>query len=149
MNGIINNFRGHYWFLSNFYPHEVSYRKQLYPTVEHAYQAAKTLDKSMRDRIRRAPKPGDAKRLGKQVKLRQDWEAVKLPIMLYLVRKKFQDFQLRTLLAKTRPRLIVHENTWRDTFWGVCDGVGENHLGKILMQVRSEVLAFYENRRRS
>lgn len=146
---IINNFRGRYYFLSNFYRHEVIYRKQLYPTVEHAYQAAKTLDKTMRDCIRRAPSPVDAKRLGRQVKLRADWESVKLPIMLHLVRIKFQDIKLRALLTRTNSRLIVYENKWGDIFWGVCNGVGQNHLGKILMQVRTEVFAFYENRRRS
>ena len=80
--------------------------------------------------------PGDAKRLGSRAKLRPDWEEVKVQIMHNLVLQKFQQYNLRKLLLDTGDQYIQEGNNWGDRFWGVCNGVGENHLGKILMSVR-------------
>jgi len=133
----VTEFRGKYRFLSNFHPSLVLLDGALYPTVEHAYQAAKTLDYETRKRIRLMEKPGGAKRVGREVALRPNWEEIKLDIMLNLLRQKFLDTSLRELLSETTGDL-VEENHWGDTFWGVCRGVGQNNLGYLLMQVREE-----------
>lgn len=145
----IDSFRGHCRFLSNYYPVSIDFEGASYTTVEHAYQAAKTLNPLDRERIRNYAKPGEAKKRGKCVVLRPDWEAVKFQIMTDLVRRKFMDGSggfrqnpgyLRNALLKTGDRPLIEGNTWGDRIWGVDEnGVGENHLGKILMQVRVEL----------
>lgn len=140
---VISNFQGEHRFLSNFYPAVVSYEQANYPSVEHAYQAAKTTDLEARTIIKRAATPALAKQLGRQVTdIRVDWEKVKLDVMTTLVRRKFRspkNLRLRKWLVETREATLIEGNHWGDIYWGVCNGVGENHLGKILMRVRSEV----------
>ena len=136
----IDCFRGYYRFLSNFYKSQVEFEGALYSSVEHAYQAAKTLNLKERETIRNAFSPAEAKKLGKEVTLRDDWETVKLQIMRSLLEKKFASGTLlATRLAFTRNAHIVEENRWGDTFWGTCDGVGQNHLGRILMEIRDKL----------
>lgn len=76
--------------------------------------------------------------MGRHVKLRKDWNAIKTDVMLSLVRGKFQWPELQKKLLATGDAYLEEGNTWSDTCWGVCDGRGENRLGKILMQVREE-----------
>ncbi len=135
-------------FLSNYHHAPLEWEGQQYPTLEHAYQAAKTLDPLERQRIADAPKPGKAKRLGRKLSLRADWERVKLDIMLELLRLKFSSRALAALLLATGDEELAELNHWHDTFWGVCvgchrgcEGVGENHLGRLLMQLRDELRA--------
>lgn len=129
---MIDDFNGEYRFLSNFYMH-------LGSSVEHRYQARKTLNHDEAQLILSASTPAVAKKLGRAATLRDDWEDVKLRVMKYLVREKFQDPELARMLLKTVPHELVEGNWWGDAFWGVCRGVGENHLGKILMEVRDEL----------
>jgi len=136
---VIDSFQGVYKFLSNFYPVKVKLDGVTYPSVEHAYQAAKTLIPSSRARIRGAATASEAKRIGKTVTLRHDWEEVKLDVMEKLLRQKFSKEPLRTLLLKTGEAELIERNWWHDTFWGVCNKKGENHLGRILMKIRSEL----------
>jgi N-glycosidase YbiA len=136
---MIGPFRGEYRFLSNFWAVKVGYEGILYPSVEHAYQAAKTLDQNMRRQISALARPGDAKRIGRQVVMRHDWYDVRLDVMLGLTRAKYADAVLARKLLDTGDQPIVEENTWGDRFWGVCGGRGENHLGIILMRVRAEL----------
>ena len=136
---MINQFTGEYRWLSNFWPAKVKYLGVEYPTVEHAYQAAKTEDSAWRENIRQAATPGQAKRLGSQAPMRPEWHNVKLEVMENLVRRKFQHPELKALLLATKNEELVEGNYWGDTFWGVCRGKGENHLGKILMKIRSEL----------
>lgn len=136
---MITSFRGEYRFLSNFYPAWVVFDGVEYATVEHAYQAAKTLDLVARATVANAHGAGAAKRLGKILDIRPEWESVKVDVMLALVRQKFSDPALRSKLLGTGNAQLVEGNTWNDRFWGVCEGQGENHLGRILMQVRSEL----------
>lgn len=137
----IDRFLYKYHFLSNFFPASVNFEGLSYPTVEHAYQAAKTFDPKERERIQGYPKPGQAKRRGKKVALRPDWEKVKFQIMEDLVRQKFtSNRNLSAWLLETGDRPLIEMNTWGDRIWGVDpQGVGENHLGKILMKVRAEL----------
>jgi len=135
---MINSFRGKNRFLSNFWPAPVTLDGVEYPSTENAYQAAKTLDLECR-KVFETCSSGDAKKLGRQLTVRDDWKNISLGIMLDLNRQKFQDEELKAKLKATGDQELVEGNTWGDTFWGVCNGVGENHLGKILMQVRKEV----------
>lgn len=137
----ILGFNKEYRFLSNFYPAKVEYDGLEYTSTEHAYQAAKTLDPGERRRIRESQKPGEAKRLGKQVKMRTDWEQIKISVMKELVLQKFSKHkELKDKLLATGDAYIEETNTWNDTFWGVCKGKGQNWLGKILMEVRKELM---------
>jgi N-glycosidase YbiA len=137
----IDSFRGQYRFLSNFSPAEIYFDDVLYSTVEHAYQAAKTLDLREREQVQRAPSAGDAKRLGRKVTKRDDWEQVKVKLMRMLLRKKFEHPVLADMLLETGDAELIEGNTWGDTFWGQCGGRGENWLGRLLMQVRDELKA--------
>jgi ribA/ribD-fused uncharacterized protein len=137
---VIETFRGEYSFLSNFQYLEKPLHG--YPTVEHFYQAMKTLDSDERDYIKNHPSKG-LKTAASQMTLREDWEVIKLDVMLYGLRFKFSDNNpvLKSKLIATGDLHIQEGNWWNDKFWGVClkTGVGENHLGKLLMQVRGEV----------
>lgn len=139
---MIDRFTGEFRFLSNFYPSIISIPGEVfpYPTVEHAYQALKSEDSHYRTRIRNVKSPNDAKRFGRKAPLRPNWDGMKLRIMEELVRCKFQQHPaLRQLLLATKDIELVEGNTWNDTFWGVCHGIGANHLGRILMKIRAEL----------
>lgn len=134
----IVRFAGPYRFLSNFYARPLLYEGERFPTAEHAYQAAKCMRSDEFRMIRDAPSPGAAKRMGRKIAIRDDWEAVKEKVMLSVVRAKFADAYLRRRLASTGTAELIEGNNWGDRFWGVCRGEGENRLGKILMKVRAE-----------
>jgi ribA/ribD-fused uncharacterized protein len=119
-------------FLSNFYEHNGW-------TVEHHYQAAKTDHPAHAAAILTASTPGQAKRLGRAAPMRSTWEDEKVAVMLALLRVKFSDPDLAQKLIGTGSAYLVEGNTWGDTFWGVYRGEGQNHLGELLMQVRSEL----------
>lgn len=136
---MIKQFQGPYRFLSNFYQCEVVLDNITYPSVEHAYQASKTLDRVERSRILMCSTPGDAKRRGRKVKIRENWDQIRLEVMEGLLRQKFSQEPFTTLLIKTEDRELVEGNYWGDTFWGRCDGEGENHLGKLIMKIRDEI----------
>lgn len=134
----ICSFSGRYLWLSNFYRCSVFLDGIYYPTVENAYQAAKTHKANRHDF--QACAPGKAKRLGQRVAMMGDWESRKIKVMTKLLRQKFRSgSKLSKRLLETGDAELVEGNYWGDTFWGVCHGVGENHLGKILMKVRSEL----------
>ncbi|MBO0822258.1 MAG: GTP cyclohydrolase II [Actinobacteria bacterium] len=136
---IIDQFTGEWSFLSNYYPVVVRFEGDLYASVEHAYQAAKTTDGQVRRDIRSTLDPDRAKELGRAHLNRPDWDAVKMPVMHELVAAKFSLPFFKERLIATGAAQLVEVNTWGDTFWGVCDGVGENVMGKILMGVRDKV----------
>ena len=138
----IDKFSNEHAFLSNFYDSRVFYDGVPYRTVEHAYQAAKTFNPVERSKIRIAKTAGEAKKLGRGTTLRKDWENVKVRVMLDLLREKFSDPDLRQCLLATENAELVEGNSWGDKFWGVDTktGSGKNMLGKLLMQVRLELL---------
>ena len=139
----ITNFRGEYSFLSNFFltRRPIVYDRKEYRTSEHLFQAIKTTDPEWREKVRLAATAGDAKKLGYQVPLRADWEARKIEAMRLCLKLKFADPVLRVKLMNTGTALLVEGNTWKDYFWGVCDGRGENWLGKLLMELRESFFA--------
>lgn len=131
----ISEFQGKYRFLSNFWYVGGT-------TVEHQYQAAKCLYDKDAKKILMAESPSIAKRLGKSVKMREDWESVKLSIMLNLLRWKFNHSEMKSALLETGDAILEEGNVWKDTFWGICppnSGNGHNHLGELIMKVRDEI----------
>ena len=133
---VIGPFQGECRWLSNFWPALVKLDGQLYPTVEHAYVAAKTTDRIIRSVIQTTASPGEVKRLGRQFDLREDWHDIKLQVMEDLLWQKFQEPELKEKLLATGDEEIIEINTWNDTFWGQCKGKGQNNLGKLLMKIR-------------
>lgn len=136
---MIGPFKNQYEFLSNFAPSIIFYDGFVYPTVEHAFQASKTMDYNMRKSISEAKTPGQAKRLGRHLVLRPYWADIKIRVMTDLVTKKFAIHELRMKLLETGDEELVEKNFWNDIFWGICNGIGENNLGKILMNIRENI----------
>jgi len=141
---MIDSFRGFYEFLSNFYRILIIYENIEYPTLEHAFVASKTLD--IKKRIYVATKiydPGKAKRFGREkIILRENWANIQDDIMEKLLRIKFSDVKLAELLINTYPKELIEGNWWGDEYWGVCKGIGENRLGKLLMKIRNELILY-------
>jgi ribA/ribD-fused uncharacterized protein len=133
----IDAFEGDYFFLSNFFPSQLRFNGWVLPTVEHGFAALKATTAHDREYVLSQKSPGAAKRAGRTIKLREDWEEIKIPAMELLVWSKFsQDKILRDLLVETGDAELVEGNYWGDTVWGVCNGKGSNYLGKILMRTR-------------
>lgn len=140
MIDVIDSFSEEFEFLSNFFPSKITDTKgNTYPTVEHYFQAMKTFDSEKRKLIAAAPTPGQAKRLGRMVELREDWGDVKNDIMRLALWQKFSKPGLRKMLLDTGDAELIEGNWWHDTYWGVCNGEGENHLGKLLMEIRKDI----------
>ncbi|MDD5704187.1 MAG: NADAR family protein [Dehalococcoidales bacterium] len=129
----ISVFGGSYAFLSNFY------RDINGNCVEIEYQSAKATNEADYQLIIASRTSSEAKRLGRRIICRKDWDIIKLAIMYRLVKKKFSIEPLRSMLIDTGNMELIEGNYWNDTYWGVCKGVGKNHLGNILMCVRSEL----------
>ena len=139
---VIDCFRDEYRWLSNFYKTPVEYESVVYPSLENAYQAAKF--KAIKRTVFSTCSPYHAKVYGRGKGCRRDWETVKLSIMELLLSKKFSfGSELADRLLDTGDAELIEGNKHGDVFWGVCDGVGENHLGRLLMQ-RREFLRNFE-----
>lgn len=133
--------KGKYAFLSNYYKCRIvdrEYPGLIYNSVEAAFQAAKSRDEKTR-LIFTEISSNFAKKLGRKLPLREDWEQIKDSMMEYYCRQKFSNPELRRkLIAVEEP--IVEDNWWNDTYWGVCNGIGKNKLGQILTKIREEAL---------
>lgn len=142
---MIVEFDGEYAFLSNFYDSPIFYEGITYPTNEHFFQAMKTLDPAERQKIASAKTPGLAKRLGRNVQLRPDWEKVKVDVMRTGLMLKFTDAKLAEKLIATGDEELVEGNWWHDNTWGNCHCTecsrkgGRNLLGMLLMELRKEL----------
>lgn len=128
----IDSFRGKYRFLSNFYPVEGI-------SVEHLYQSEKTQVIEEREWVLESDTPGIAKRRGRSVTMRSDWHDIKLEVMERLLRWKFSKDRFKSLLLETDDAELIEGNHWHDYYWGMCNGKGSNHLGKLLMKIRGEL----------
>lgn len=132
----IKGFFGEYRWLSNFHESNVYFENLIYTSTENAYQAAKCVDAKQRLEFLGIT-PSQSKKLGRSVEVRSDWQNVKYDIMALVVFDKFyRNLELRALLVNTGSKYIEETNHWKDMYWGVYNGVGENNLGKILMKVR-------------
>lgn len=132
-------------FLSNFYYAPITIpiitdkevKQFTFPTVENAFQAMKDLSRCQEFQT---ITPAQAKRLGRQVTLRKDWETVKDDYMRRLVHAKFQQHPELAVKLKAVKGDITEENTWNDRYWGICNGIGQNKLGIILMELRDDFI---------
>lgn len=132
----INGFFGEYRWLSNYHECPVMFKGLIFKSSEAAYQAAKSLNPT--DWLRFSNmEPGESKKEGRKLKLREDWDEVKDEIMRNILFDKFlRNKDLREKLIATDKKQLEETNWWGDTYWGVCDGKGENKLGKTLMEIR-------------
>ena len=136
---MIDGFRGDHFFLSNFFESKITYEGITYQNNEAAFQAMKTLDQDERRKFASLD-PSSAKKAGRKVSLRPDWESVKINIMYEICRAKFtQNEELGKLLLETGNEELVEGNDWNDKIWGKVNGEGANNLGKILMRIREEL----------
>ena len=126
--------------LSNFAPLDVSYDGEIWPTVEHAFQAAKCVRADDRRKVADAASPAIARRIGKRVELRSGWDDMRRELMVALCRDKLaRHAELRERIVATGDEDLVHEAPW-DSFWGSGrTGKGRNELGKVYMELRSEI----------
>lgn len=133
---MINEFRGKYYYLSNFYEVPVTYEGITYQNNEAAFQAAKVTDYNKRLAFSNL-NPSQAKNKGRRVQLRHGWDAIKENIMYEVCKAKFeQNEELKRKLLDTGVQHLEEGNTWGDRIWGTVNGKGQNKLGKILMKVR-------------
>ncbi len=145
-NNVIEDFdEAPYTFLSNFSQHGATFEGVYYITSEHAYQAAKTLDMNERRQIQICGTPGAAKKMGQKITIRPDWDQIKVSVMYQILKSKFGNDIMRSKLLSTGDAELIEGNTWNDTFWGICNGVGQNWLGRLLMLVRSDLQYEYRN----
>ncbi len=143
MADAITSFRGEYAFLSNFHSAPVTWDGRTYKNNEAAFQSAKTLDPAERDAFTELAGV-IAKRKGRKVQLRPDWEDVKDALMEEIVRAKFtQNPDLSAKLLATGDAPLLEGNSWHDAYWGVDAKTlkGKNRLGLILMKIRGELRA--------
>lgn len=138
----ILEFQGEHRYLSNFYIADFVWNGVLWPCSELAYQAAKATTREDYISFLQMT-PGQAKRFGRQIKVRSDWEEVKYGIMHDIVLEKFrQNPELAAKLLATGYAHLEEGNNHGDQIWGVCpprSSQGSNLLGKILMEVREEL----------
>jgi ribA/ribD-fused uncharacterized protein len=135
----IRGFFGGFRFLSNFVPVTVLYNGIIFTSVEHAYVAAKTLDFDLQQTIADIKTPADVKKFGRKLMLRDDWEDVKFSIMNDLLIQKFAQEPFKSQLLNTGDAYLEETNHWGDVIWGVCNGVGQNNLGHMLIHIRDDI----------
>lgn len=142
---MIKRFEKEYDFLSNFYPCRILYNRIFFPTVENAFQAAKYVGNQRMTVYRQFASltPGQAKFKGRRIPLRNDWDAIRIDVMEELLRIKFSDPVLKRKLLDTGEQVLIEGNFWHDNFWGSCicskcRDHGQNHLGQLLMKLRTE-----------
>lgn len=139
MKNKISEFRGKYFFLSNFYEAPVTHQGIAYQNNEAAFQANKLTNVDKRKSFSHL-NPSLSKRKGRKVSLRHDWEKIKDEVMYEVCLAKFsQNQELKKKLIETGDSILIEGNTWNDTYWGVCNGRGKNVLGKTLMKIREEL----------
>ena len=136
MDNRITRFRGEYGFLSNFWKAKTVYGGVEFPTSEHAYQAAKSDDERIWRYFATLETAAEAKRCGRMIELRPGWHEIKVDVMLAVLISKFSDIHLMDKLVATEGSELIEKNSWGDVFWGVYQGVGDNRLGKLLMDIR-------------
>ena len=134
----ILGFKNEFGWLSNFTECQVEFDGDVYPSVEHAYCAAKTFEPALRELLKTLP-ANKAKQFAKKFTLIPDWNIIKFEVMNDLLLQKFSQEPFRSLLLATGDVYIEETNWWNDTVWGVCNGRGENRLGKMIMEIRKEL----------
>ena len=135
---VINSFDGEYDFLSNFYECPILWKGNLYRNSESIYQSYKTLDNVPFDFTKTTG--SQAKKISKKLNVRPDWNKIKFDLMYEICQEKFnQNTDIAQKLMNTGDAILIEGNYQGDTYWGKCNGVGQNNLGKILMKIREEL----------
>ena len=135
IKGMFNEYR---W-LSNYEVCEIHYEGLIYTSTEAAYQAAKSTDPFVRSKFINIS-PAKARKLGQEITCRKDWDKVKKQVMYDVSLDKYTRHEhLKRLLLETKDKYIEETNYWGDQVSGVCNGIGENNLGKIIMKIREEI----------
>lgn len=136
-------FRGELAFCSNFYPHPIRFDGKLYRDVESAFQAAKTSNEDWRMRIRSASSPSEAKKIGNQCPIRENWKEIRVFVMFTLLLQKFKNPIMRRMLKNVDDSDLIELNHWHDNYWGVCTCIecyekkdAHNMLGRLLQIVK-------------
>ena len=132
-------FRNEYWFLSNMYPCSIWYEgaldgKYIFRSVETIFQMMKCDDDNEKKGFELL-NGFEAKKRGRRVKLRDDWNEIKLDVMRDILEVKFSIPDLKNKIMRVNDE-IVEDNNWGDRYWGRCNGIGKNMLGKLLMEIR-------------
>lgn len=129
-------FRKEYYFLSNMYKCYILYKGIKFSCVEAAFQAQKDINRSHEfEKL----DGFEAKKLGRRVNMRKDWDVIKIDLMRELLEIIFLDHPELANKLKKINEPIVEENNWGDTFWGCCHGIGQNHLGQLLEEIKSQL----------
>lgn len=138
---MIKEFKNEFRWLSNFFPCRIVLKGREYKSVEHAYMSAKCDDEDWKLFCQFTEKPGEVKKSSRKIKLREDWESIKINIMKDCIDQKFNQEPLKTKLLETGEEELQEGNTWGDKFWGIDlkTGKGLNYLGKIIMCKRHEL----------
>ena len=140
----IAGFFGEYRFLSNFWHADINILGIPYMNVEAAYQASKSHDITIREQFSRLG-PKEAKARGRKIQIDGVWNDItKATNMELCLRSKFLIPDLKDKLIATGSAELIEANTWGDRFWGKCEGQGQNILGKILMELREELIRYKE-----
>lgn len=141
---MIKEFQGEYRWLSNFWPCIIEFDGRTFKSIEHAYMSAKSEDPLWKETCEIVTSPGQIKRMSKGLTLDKDWNARKIEVMKVCIAEKFSDKnpELKSKLLNTDDIFIQEGNTWGDKFWGIDlrSGKGLNHLGKLIMRRREELL---------
>jgi len=142
----ITSFKKNHFFLSNFYLCNIEIDNIIWPSAEHIYQACKTKDLKIREKIRLLKTAAETKKMGKTIILRSDWNKVKLNSMCIILNLKFtQNLKLGILLINTGDSELIEGNYWHDNYWGSCNCpkcrsiTGQNILGQLLMKIRHNI----------
>lgn len=132
----ILGFFGKYRFLSNYHLCTCLLYDIPFISSEHAYMYQKSYDPEYQQMIINAPTPKDARRIGQTFELRSDWDFYRVTAMHIALQAKFKNKPELEMLLDTGDAYLEETNTWNDTFWGVCNGIGQNKLGRLLMKIR-------------
>jgi len=126
--------------LSNFYPAKINVDGKIYKTAEHYYQSEKATNTMDKSRVMQAESPSNARRIGKQIKKRADFDEIKDIIMYKGVKAKFtQNVEVKAYLLATGDRYLIEDASF-SPYWGTgYNDMGENKMGKMLMQIRDEL----------
>ena len=137
---MIHKFENETAFLSNFEPVQIEYNGMVYPSVENAYQSAKSDNMDWKTFCLTC-EAREVKKKSKDYELVENWEEIKIDVMHRCLIKKFSQTEFMTKLVATGNQNIQEGNYWGDDFWGinlkVNPNVGENHLGRLLMNLRT------------
>jgi ribA/ribD-fused uncharacterized protein len=139
---MIRQFEKQYSWLSNFTPCAIVLDGLTFSSVEHAYMSAKSEDMEWKLTCTDASiKPSKIKKMSRTIALPENWNSKRIEVMRECLNQKFRQEPFKTLLLETGDLYIQEGNYWGDKFWGVdmVSREGENHLGKLIMEIREEL----------